>query len=94
MHVATCVITLQFYDMRSLKTKRSILKSILSRVPRRFNVAVAEIDCHDNWNTSRLCLVTVGNDAGYLHALLEKAVAWIEKNRPDAVVEGYSIEFR
>ena len=93
MHVASCVITLQFYGVDSLKAKRRILKSLLSRLPRQFNVAVAEIDCHDTWQTSVICLVTVGNDAGYLHGLLEKAVAWIEENRPDASIERYSIEF-
>jgi hypothetical protein len=29
-----------------------------------------------------------------LHGLLEKAIVWIEQNRPEAVVEHYSIEFR
>ena len=94
MHVATCVITLQLNGVRSLKAKRSVLKSILVRVPKRFNVAAAEIDLHDTWNTSVICLVTVGNDTGYLHALLERAVAWIEQNRPDIYIEQYAIEFR
>jgi uncharacterized protein YlxP (DUF503 family) len=76
-----------------LKAKRRILKSILTRLPRQFNVAVAEIDYHDAWQTSVICLVTVGNDRGYLHGLLEKSVAWIEGNRPDVVIERYSIEY-
>jgi uncharacterized protein YlxP (DUF503 family) len=93
MHVATCVITLHFYGVDSLKAKRRILKPILTRLPRQFNVAVAEIDNHDTWQTSVICLVTIGNDSGYLHGLLEKAVTWIEDNRPDTVIERYSIEF-
>jgi uncharacterized protein YlxP (DUF503 family) len=94
MHVATCVITLQLNGVGSLKAKRSVLKSILLRVPKRFNVAAAEVDCQDTWNTSVICLVTVGNDTGYLHAILERAVVWIEKSRPDTYIERYSIEFR
>lgn len=93
MHVATCVITLQLYGVDSLKGKRRILKSILTRLPRQFNVAVAEIDCQDNWQTAVISIVTVGNDAGHLHARLEKAVAWIEQNGRDAQIEQYSIEF-
>ena len=92
MQIASCIITLQLYGVDSLKAKRRILKSILSRLPRHFNVAVAEIDCHDVWQTAVIGLVTVGNDTGYLHGLLEKAVAWIEQNRSDALVERYSIE--
>jgi uncharacterized protein YlxP (DUF503 family) len=94
MHIVTCVITLQLYGIDSIKGKRRVLKSLLARLPRQFNVAAAEIDNHDTWQTSVICLVTVGTDPGYLHGLMEKAVAWIEQNRPDAFIERYSIEFR
>lgn len=92
MQVATCVITLQLYGSDSLKAKRRVLKPILSRLTRQFNVAVAEVDYHDSWQTSQIALVTVGNDAGYLHGLLEKTVTWIEDNRPDITIDQYNIE--
>ncbi len=94
MVVATCVIKLSLNGVHSLKEKRRILKSILTRLPKQFNLAVAEIDCHDVWQTAVIGLVTVGNDSGYLHGLLEKAVAWIEQTRPDVPINEYSIEFR
>jgi uncharacterized protein YlxP (DUF503 family) len=94
MHVATCTITMQLYGVHSLKGKRRVLKSILSRLPRQFNVAVAEVGHHDVWQTAIIGLVTVGNDAALLHATMEKAVGWIGQNRPDAPIEQYAIEFR
>jgi hypothetical protein len=94
MHIATCVITLQLYGVDSLKAKRSLIKPLLSRLPRHFNVAVAEIDSQDVWQTAVIALVTVGVDNGHLHSKLEKMVSWIESNRPDLVIESYSIEFR
>ncbi len=94
MQIASCTITLQLYGVRSLKEKRRVLKSILARLPKQFNVAVAEIDHNDTWQTAVIALVTVGNDPGYLHGLMEKTVVWLEENRPDAVIEKYSIEFR
>ncbi len=94
MLVATCVVELSLNGVYSLKDKRSIVKSILTRLPKQFNVATAEIAHHDIWQTAVIGLVTVGNDAGYLHGLLEKAVAWIEQTRPDAPITRYSIEFR
>ncbi len=93
MHIATCTIQLQIYGASSLKDKRRVLKSVLARLPRQFNVAVAEIDFHDKWQSSVICLVTVGNDQAYLHGLLEKAVAWFDQNRIEASIESYSIEF-
>ncbi len=94
MQIASCIITFQLYGVRSLKGKRRILKSILTRLPKQFNVAAAEIDHHDTWQTAVIALVSVGNDAGYLHGLMERAIVWLEENRPDAVIEQYNIEFR
>ena len=92
MLVGTCQIKLALYGVASLKEKRRILKSLLKRLPRKFNVAVAEIDHHDVWQTGVIALVTVGNDAGHLHSVLEKAVAWVEDQRPDLPIEVYTIE--
>ncbi|MGB3712938.1 MAG: DUF503 domain-containing protein [Candidatus Promineifilaceae bacterium] len=94
MQVGTCIITLQFYGVNSLKEKRRVLKPIITRLPIEFNISAAEIDHNDVWRTAVIGLAVIGNDAGYLHAKLEKAVAWIEQQRPDASVEHYSIEFR
>ena len=93
MLVASCIIKLNLPEVASLKEKRRILKSILARLPRQFNVAAAEVDYQDLWQTAVIGLVTVGNDAGYLHSILEKAVAWIEQTRPDVPIDDYSIEF-
>ena len=93
MVVATCVIKLGLEGVFSLKDKRRIVKSILARLPQHFNVAAAEIDYHDMWRTAGIGLVTVGTDASYLHGLLEKAVTWLEENRPDVPIEDYTIEF-
>lgn len=92
MLIGSCEIKLTLHGVTSLKEKRRILKSLLKRLPHKFNVAVAEIDHHDVWQTGMIALVTVGTDAGYLHSVLEKAVAWIEQQRPDLPLESYTIE--
>ncbi|MBE2198033.1 MAG: DUF503 domain-containing protein [Anaerolinea sp.] len=94
MLIATCVVKLHVNGVYSLKEKRQIVKSIVTRLPKQFNVATAEIDHHDVWQTAVIGIVTIGTDAGYLHGLLEKAVAWIEQTRPDVPIEEYAIEFR
>ena len=93
MHVATCVIKLNLEGVYSLKEKRRILKSILARLSNQFNVAAAEIDHHDIWQTGVIGIVTIGNDAAYIQGLLEKAVNWIETTRPDVPIDDYSIQF-
>ncbi len=93
MFVATCVITLELEGVRSLKEKRSIVKSVTTRLRREFNLSVAEVDGHDAWGTAVIGLAAVGNDKAYLHRMLEKSVAWVESQRPDAPIAAYSIEF-
>ncbi len=93
MVVATCIITLNLSGVSSLKEKRSILKSVLARLTQQFNVAAAEVECQDVWQTAVIALATVGNDSRYLHGLLEKAVAWLQTHRPDAPIDDYRIEF-
>ncbi|MCA9985768.1 MAG: DUF503 domain-containing protein [Anaerolineales bacterium] len=94
MAIVACNIHLQLTYVHSLKEKRRILKSIISRIGREFNVAIAEVDHHDIWQSATLGLVTVANDAAYAHGLLERVVAWIETNRPDIQLVTYQIENR
>jgi uncharacterized protein YlxP (DUF503 family) len=92
MQVGSCVITLRLYGVASLKDKRSIVKSLLARLPDRYNVAAAEVAAQDSWQDAVIGVVTVANDAAIVHSTLERAVAWIEQHTPDASVEAYAIE--
>lgn len=94
MHVATCQIKLGLEGVRSLKEKRRILKSIISRLSNEFNIAVAEVDLNDVWQSTVLGVAAVGNDSRLLHAVMENVVGWIERNRPDLILTDYKIEFR
>ena len=94
MVIVTCTIQLELYGIASLKDKRSVVKSIVRRLPHQFNLSTAEVDFHDVWNQTVIGLVSIGNDAAYLHGRMEKAVEWIEQHRPDTVIVDYSIEFR
>jgi uncharacterized protein YlxP (DUF503 family) len=93
MQVAICTIHLYLGGNGSLKEKRSRIKPILVRIRREFNVSAAEVDQHDVWQSAVLALAAVGNDSGYLHGLMEKAVRWIETNRFDVDLVDYQIEF-
>jgi uncharacterized protein YlxP (DUF503 family) len=92
MIIASCIVTLELANVFSLKEKRSIVKSILNRLPQKFNVAVAEVEHQDVWRTAVIALVTVGNDAAHLHSQLQKAVSWLENHRPDVPIADYEIE--
>lgn len=94
MVIGACRVRLHLPGNQSLKGKRSRLKPILARLPREFNLAAAEIDLQDIWQSAEIGLVTVANDAGLVQSLLEESVRWIEHNARDVEVEDYQIEMR
>lgn len=94
MVIAACRIRLHLPGALSLKEKRGRLKPLLARLPREFNLAAAETDLQDIWQTAEIGLVTISNDAGLVQSLLEKSVRWIERNAADVEVVDYQIEMR
>lgn len=92
MVIGACTIELHLPGNGSLKGKRRVLKSLISRIHKEFNVSVAEVDSQDKWQTAILGVVCVSNGQGYVHGLLTRVVHWIENNRPDVEVMDYRIE--
>lgn len=92
MIIGTCVIELHLPGNGSLKGKRSILKPLLNRLRREFNLATAEVGYQDVWQSAQIALVSVSTDVAHLQRMLERAVRWIENQRPDLNVIDWRIE--
>lgn len=92
MVIGVCTVKLYLPLAHSLKDKRSVVKSITTRISREFNVSIAEVDLQDMWQTALLGISTVSNDAAYAHGVLEQVIKWIEANRPDVQVLDVSVE--
>ena len=76
------LLTVELYlpAARSLKSKRQILKSIITRVRNKFNVSISETDNNDLWQRASLSCCIVTNDAGFASKVLEKAVSEMQRN--------------
>ncbi len=92
MHIGICTIELQLPGNGSLKGKRSVVKSIVTRVGREYNVSIAEVEDQDVWQRAVLGVSCVSNSSEHAHRTLERVVHWIEVNRPDVVLLAYEIE--
>jgi uncharacterized protein YlxP (DUF503 family) len=92
MVVGACRIELHLAENHSLKGKRQVVRSVVSRLRNQFNLAVAEVEEQDVWQTAVLGLSCVSNDGRHAHQMLEKAVEFVEGLRIDAVIESYEIE--
>lgn len=92
MVIASAIVELELHDGSSLKDKRRVVKSVIARLRREYNLAVAEVGANDQWHTAVIGLVTLSNDAAYAHGLLERAVAALADWRLDCDLAGYSVE--
>ncbi|MGD8472587.1 MAG: DUF503 domain-containing protein [Anaerolineae bacterium] len=92
MHVGVCTIDLRLPGNGSLKGKRRVIKSIVTRLTREFNVSVAEVDDQDLWQRAVLGVACVSSSASYAHGQLERVVRWIEEQRFDVELLDYVIE--
>jgi len=92
MVIGLCRIELQIPESASLKYKRRVLQSVLSRVRREFNVSIAEVDHQDSWQLATLAAVCVSTDGRYAQGVLERVVRYIEAARLDLVLLDYENE--
>ena len=86
MNVGVAKITLRLAGSFSLKDKRRVVNSIRDRVRSRFNVAVAEVDQNDAWQTAVIGITCVSNSARHADQTLDNVLEFIESDRPDAEV--------
>ncbi len=56
----------KLYEGHSLKQKRSLLKRLISKLKKDFNISIAELDYHDLWQRTKLGIAVVANE--YVHA--------------------------
>ncbi|NWG21309.1 MAG: DUF503 domain-containing protein [Chloroflexi bacterium] len=92
MIIGACMITLRLPGIRSLKEKRSIVKSLLGRMRNRFNVSAAEIDAHDNHGRAVLGIACVSGSGEYVEGQIQAVLRWIEEERPDLEILDADIE--
>jgi uncharacterized protein YlxP (DUF503 family) len=92
MHIGVCTIELRLPGNGSLKGKRKIIKSMVTRIGREYNVSIAEVEAQDIWQRAVLGVACVSSSSSYAHGLLERVVQWIEATRPDVELLEYHIE--
>ena len=88
------VATLDLYlpGVASLKEKRGILKTIIARLHKKFNIACAEVALNDVWQSAALGIAIVSNSAGHGESVLESVLRWLEHNRPDLEIVDHTFE--
>jgi uncharacterized protein YlxP (DUF503 family) len=92
MVIGALEVNLLIGGSQSLKDKRRVLRSLKDRIRRTFNVAVAEVEDHDKWQSGVLGVVTVSNDKAHANEVLSKVVNFVEEDG-EARLENFRMTF-
>ncbi|MBI3014110.1 MAG: DUF503 domain-containing protein [Candidatus Tectomicrobia bacterium] len=91
MVVGVCTVELLIPSMGSLKGKRQVVKSLISRLQNKFKVSVAEVDENDKWQKAIIGIAAVSNEANHATRVLQSVVNYIDRETASQLLD-YSIE--
>ena len=81
-------LTIHIPESHSLKDKRRVIRSITQRVRSRFDVAIAEVDDQQFWQSATIGIVAVSNSGQHADEVIQRVIAFVEQN----LQSGYVID--
>jgi uncharacterized protein YlxP (DUF503 family) len=80
--VGVCKLKIHIPESRSLKDKRSVVKSLVVRLQKQFNISIAEVDDHELWQITTIGLACVSNHNNRVDEVISAAISLIERDFP------------
>lgn len=87
MVVGIGTIVLRLQGNNSLKGKRKVVKSIVTRLQNNFNASVAEVGANNIHQRAEIGLAFVGNNRRVINAKLDKALNLIDTMQLAEVID-------
>ncbi len=92
MKVGVCRLKIHIPGSRSLKDKRSLVKSLTSRLQKQFNISIAEVGDHDLWQVATIGIACVSNHNNRVDEILNAVLAMINREYPTVEIVEKDIE--
>jgi uncharacterized protein len=92
MNVGICRIKLHLSESQSLKDKRRIVKSVITRLKNQYNISIAEVDDQDLWQLITLGISCVSNQNQHVDETLSKVINYIISNYPELEIVDHQTE--
>jgi uncharacterized protein YlxP (DUF503 family) len=80
MIVGVMTTRLHLHGINSLKEKRSIVKSLISRLKNKFNVSVAEVGHQDAKTSAIVAVAVVANDNRFVNQQLDTIISFMQRD--------------
>ena len=78
MIIGICTCEIYIFNANSLKSKRSVVKSIIEESKNRFNISIAEVGENDKWQKSIIAFSTISNDQRLVEETIEKVINFFD----------------
>ncbi len=78
MVVGIGILTIRIHESRSLKAKRSVVRSMVRQIRNHFNASVAETGLNDVYQEAEIGVALVGNSRSVINAKLDKIINFAE----------------
>lgn len=67
------------YNTHSLKDKRSVLKKVITKLRRDFNIAITELYFHDLWQRTKFGIVTISTSYTHAEQMIQEVLRVIDE---------------
>ncbi len=91
MSVVIGILELHLFipQAHSLKEKRAVVKRVIERIKKKFNVSVTEAGDQDKWQSSIIVCVSTGTSQKIVDATLENVISFVEEIAPGNLARYY-----
>lgn len=91
MHVAVAIYEIHIPQARSLKEKRSVVRSLRDRIRNKWEVSAAEVGHQDLHQRARIGVAAIASGGAQVEGMLEKIAETIEASG-EAMLTGWNYE--
>ncbi len=74
-------------DAFSLKDKRQVIQSLVSKLRQKFNVSVLEAGFQEQWQRSRLAIAFISTKLSLLDQIQQEVIKFIESRYPIEITD-------
>ncbi len=92
MHVAVLTIEIHIPESAHLKAKRSIVKPLVVRLQREYNISVSEVDRQDNHHLCVIACAMISTSIPFLEETLSRVPEFIARTFPNIQVYDTNLE--
>ena len=78
MVIGSLTVSIHIPASHSLKEKRQVVQSVVARLRRTFNIAVAEVGDQDTWQLATIGIACVSGDGRHADEMCQKVLRHLE----------------